>query len=114
MSPAAVRGVAAAAMICVAGVLLAWKGPGAVSAGAPGVAILIIVMLPVMALAAGTLAGRVRAGRVASLVLPFYGAGFLTEAMAAPGGRAWAAAGAFATALGFATAIAWVRRARSS
>ncbi|MEJ2516064.1 MAG: DUF2069 domain-containing protein [Gammaproteobacteria bacterium] len=114
MSPAAVRRLAGAALLATALVLVAWKGRGALAAGGPGVALLGAVVLPVILLAAGVLDDRVRAGRIASLVLPFYAAGFLTEAMAAPAGRTWAAAGAFATALAFATVIAWVRRARNS
>ena len=51
------------------------------------------------------------AGRAATLLLPFYGAGFITEAVADPGARGWTTAGAFATALAFASVIAWVRRA---
>lgn len=100
--------VATAAMVAV---IAAWKGPAAFAAGGPALAVVALVALPLVVIAAGIRAGRVRVGRASTLVLPFYAAGFLTEAVANPDSRGWAALGAFATALAFASTIAWVRRA---
>jgi uncharacterized membrane protein len=111
MGAAGARAVATGATAAVLVVLLAWKSPPAAAAGGGGLIVLGLIALPLALVLAGLAASRVRAGRAATLLLPFYGAGFITEAVADPGARGWTTAGAFATALAFASVIAWVRRA---
>jgi uncharacterized membrane protein len=110
MDPGPLQRLAIGSTAAILGVLVLWKGPAAASAGPAGLALLLVVALPLGWVLAGLAGGRVRAGRIASLLLPFYAAGFLTEAVADPSARLWATVGAFATALAFASVIAWVRR----
>jgi len=110
MAPESVHRFAVWATAAILAVLALWKGPAAASAGVAGLVVLLVVVLPLGAVLAGLARGRVRAGKIASLLLPFYAAGFVTEAVADPSARLWATAGAFVTALAFASVIAWVRR----
>jgi len=110
MDPGPTRRIAVGATAAVLAILTLWKAPAAMSAGGAGLVLLVLVALPLVGVLAGLARGRVRAGKVASLLLPFYAAGFLTEAVADPSARLWATAGAFVTALAFASVIAWVRR----
>jgi uncharacterized membrane protein len=110
MAPESVHRFAVWATAAILAVLALWKGPAAASAGAAGLVVLLVVALPLGAVLAGLARGRVRAGKIASLLLPFYAAGFVTEAVADPSAQLWATAGAFVTALAFASVIAWVRR----
>jgi uncharacterized membrane protein len=110
MAPGSAHRFAVWATAGILAVLALWKGPAAASVGAAGLVVLLVVALPLGAVLAGLARGSVRAGKVASLLLPFYAAGFVTEAVADPSARLWATAGAFVTALAFASVIAWVRR----
>lgn len=112
MSPAdPPRLTAAAALGATVLVGLAWLGPPAVGAGAvPAVAVLLAA-LPLLLGLRGLLESRLRTGRWLSLLLPFYGAGFLVAAVGNPGARGWVTAGAFCVALAFAATLSWVKRA---
>lgn len=90
--------------------LLAWLGPVALRAGLVEVALLGAVLVPLGLALNGLRRSRLRTGRWLSLVLPFYGAAFLVGAAGDPGARAWTTAGAFFTALAFASLISWVKR----
>ncbi len=105
------RLTAAAALGATAVLAAAGLGPAAVQSGAAGVAALALLLAPLALGLHGVLRARLRTGRWLSLVLPFYGAGFLVAAVGNPGGRGWTTAGAFCVALGFAAIISWVRRA---
>jgi uncharacterized membrane protein len=103
------------AATALAGTALAaalWLGPAALRAGAPALAGLVLLLLPLAFGLRGLLAGRLRTGRWLTLLLPFYAAMFLVGAVGNPGARGAIAAGAFCVALAFAATISWVRRAR--
>jgi len=105
------RLTAAVALAAACVVALAWLAPPASRAGAPGVAMLIVLLVPLALGLRGILLGRLRTGRWLSLALPFYGAGVLVAAIGNPEARGWVSAGAFCLALAFAAVISWVRRA---
>jgi uncharacterized membrane protein len=90
---------------------LAWLGPPAARAGAVPVTAVLLVVLPLLFGLRGLLLSRLRTGRWLSLVLPFYGAGFLVAAVGNPEARGWVTAGAFCVALAFAATLSWVKRA---
>jgi uncharacterized membrane protein len=91
--------------------LLGWLGPAALRAGTAGVAMLVLLLLPLGFGIRGLLLARLYTGRWISLVLPFYGAGLLVGAAGNPEARGWITAAAFSVALAFAAVISWVRRA---
>ena len=90
--------------------LLGWLSPDALRAGLVQAAILAASIAPLALGLNGLRQSRLRTGHWLSLVLPFYGAAFLVGAAGDPDARAWTTAGAFCTALAFASVISWVRR----
>jgi uncharacterized membrane protein len=105
------RLTALAALVATGVLTAAWLGPAAFRAGAAGIAALVLLLLPLGLGLRGLLLARLYTGRWLSLVLPFYGAGFLVAAAGNPEGRGWITASAFSVALAFAAVISWVRRA---
>lgn len=105
------RLTAAVALGATVLLICAWLGPAAWRGGAAGIAGLVLLLAPLAAGLRGVLRARLRTGRWLSLVLPFYGAGFLVAAVGGAGARGWTTAGAFCAALGFAAILSWVRRA---
>lgn len=104
------RRTAVVALSIVALALAGWLGPAALAAGAAGVLLLVLLLLPLALGARGLLLGSLRTGRRLSLLLPFYGAGLLVGAVGNPAARGWVTLGAFALALAFAATLSWVRR----
>lgn len=112
MNPAELSRLTAAAALAATGLLvLAWLGPAASQAGVLGIAALAAILIPLGLGLRGLLLARLRTGRWLSLVLPFYGAGYLVGAVGDPESRGWVTAGAFSVALAFAAVLSWVRRA---
>jgi uncharacterized membrane protein len=103
---------AALVMLAATAVLIAaWLGGPALAHGAAGVAAVAALLAPLALGIHGLWRSQLRTGRWLSLVLPFYGAGFLIAAVGNPEARGWVTTGAFFVALAFAAAISWVRRA---
>lgn len=98
-------GALAATGVCLAG----WLAP-VIRGGWPGVALLLLLLLPLGLGVRGLARAQPRTAQWLSLVLPFYAAGFLVGAAGNPGARGWVTAGAFAVALAFGAAVSWVRR----
>jgi uncharacterized membrane protein len=98
-------------LAATATLIVAWLGATALEHGAPGLAAIAALLAPLALGMHGLWRRRLRTARWLSLVLPFYGAGFLVAAVGNPGARGWVTAGAFCVALAFAAAISWVRRA---
>ncbi|HKK02781.1 MAG TPA: DUF2069 domain-containing protein [Gammaproteobacteria bacterium] len=90
--------------------LFGWLGPDALRAGLIQAAILAVSIAPLAFGLDGLRRSRLRSGRWLSLVLPFYGAAFLVGAAGDAEARGWTTAGAFFSALAFASLISWVRR----
>jgi uncharacterized membrane protein len=107
------RLTAAAMLAATALVIAAWLGGPAAAVGPIGIVALVILAMPLALGLRGLLLGRLRTARWLSLVLPFYGAGFLVAAVGNPGARGWVTAGAFCVALGFAAVLSWARRSKS-
>ena len=111
MSP--VRTARVTATVALAATLLAaaaWLGPGAGRQGWTGIAMLALALTPLALGLGGLLRGKLRTGRWLSLLLPFYGAGFLVGAAGDPAARGWTTLGAFCVALAFAATLSWVKR----
>lgn len=112
MNPAELSRLTAAAALAATGLLtVAWLGPAAGRAGPPAVTALAALLVPLGFGLRGVLLARLRTGRWLSLLLPFYGAGYLVGAVGNPGARGWVTAGAFCIALAFAAVLSWIKRA---
>ncbi len=107
---ATARVVALGALAGTLACLTAWLLPPAIANGWPGIAILLLVLVPLLLGLRGLALARLRTARWLSLLLPFYGALLLVGAVGNPGARGWVTAGAFAVALAFGAVVGWVRR----
>jgi uncharacterized membrane protein len=105
------RLTAAGALAATGLFTLGWLGPAATRTGVVAIVALVVLLIPLALGLRGLVLARLRTGRWLSLVLPFYGAGFLVGAVGDPAARGWATAGAFCLALAFAAVLSWVRRA---
>jgi uncharacterized membrane protein len=105
------RLTATAALAATGLVTVAWLGPAAGRAGLPAVAALAALLIPLVFGLRGLWLARLRTGRWLSLLLPFYGAGYLVGAVGNPETRGWVTAGAFCIALAFAAVLSWIKRA---
>jgi uncharacterized membrane protein len=115
LSPAELPRLTAAGMLAATAlVIAAWLGGAAIAAGPLAIVALMAVVTPLALGLRGLMRGRLRTARWLSLVLPFYGAGFLVAAVGNAEARGWITAGAFCVALGFAAVLSWVRRSGSS